>query len=75
MPKIPRDQRPPADELRLVDRRELAELFGVSLTTVDKLRDSEPDFPKPIPISDRRLAWRVSTVAAWLAAREQTTAA
>jgi predicted DNA-binding transcriptional regulator AlpA len=60
------------DPLQLVDRRGLAKRFGVSLTTVDKLRSTESDFPKPIPISDRRLAWRVSTVAAWLAAREKT---
>lgn len=65
---------PPIDELRLIDRRGLAELFGVSLTTIDKLRELERDFPKPIQISAHRLAWRAGTVAAWLAAREQAAA-
>ena len=63
----------PIDPLECVDRMGLAERFRCSLSTIDKLR-AEPDFPKPFALSERRKAWRVLTVAQWLAAREQTSA-
>src|SRR3974390_1300514 len=63
----------PIDPLECVDRLGLAERFRCSLSTIDKLR-TEPDFPKPFALSERRRAWRVKTVAEWLTARERASA-
>ena len=52
----------------LVNKRETAELCGFSISTLDRLV-ARNEFPQPIQLSPRRVAWRRVEVLAWLAKR------
>jgi predicted DNA-binding transcriptional regulator AlpA len=59
---------------RIIDRREAAAILGVGLSTLDKMRENNVDFPKPIRLGERRLGWPASALAAWLARESQQSA-
>lgn len=58
----------PAAEL--VSVQELTDALGLSRTTLHRLRGT-PKFPKPLQLSERRVAFRTSEIRAWLATRER----
>lgn len=53
----------------LLDAREVCRLLGISRTTLWRLRERR-DFPIPIQLSIRRIAWRRDAIDAWLEARD-----
>ena len=55
-------------ESELVNKRQAAELCGFSISTLDRLV-ARKEFPQPIQLSPRRVAWRRAEVLAWLAKR------
>ncbi|MCY4360819.1 MAG: AlpA family phage regulatory protein [Gammaproteobacteria bacterium] len=55
-------------DIQLLSRNEVLTLLSVSKSTLYKLlRDS--GFPKPIHLSDRVRAWKLSEVTDWIEAR------
>jgi len=54
---------------KLIGVKEICEKLGLSRTTIWKLR-SKGIFPKPVRISERRIAWQESTVNDWQASLE-----
>lgn len=56
-------------ELRLVGRRELADLFA--LRDVEGVVGQE-GFPSPIRLNTRVVRWRLSEVLAWVMTRQET---
>ncbi len=42
----------------------------LSPSLVKKAAQSDPDFPKPVQLTKRRVAWRRSDIDAWLLTRE-----
>jgi prophage regulatory protein len=54
---------------KLIGVKEICEKLGLSRTTIWKLR-SKGTFPKPVRISERRIAWTESTVNEWQASLE-----
>ena len=56
---------PPRD---LILRSELLELVPLSVTTIWRL-ERAGQFPRRIPISEKRVAWRRSEIEAWLEQR------
>ena len=49
---------------KLIGVKEICEKLGLSRTTIWKLR-SKGIFPKPVRISERRIAWPESSVDKW----------
>lgn len=47
----------------------MRELLGVGNTTIWELSRHDPDFPKPIKITNRCTAWRADEVHAWINSR------
>lgn len=45
----------------------------LSTALVKRLAQRDPDFPKPVQLSDRRVAWRRSDIDAWLSTRKPST--
>ena len=57
------------DLQRILSRRDVASLLGVSPTTLWRLvRDRH--FPPPMQVSPGRVGWRATTVGTWIDARE-----
>lgn len=56
--------------MKLVDFKQLENKWGITYSR-DHLRRKckAGDFPKPIPISDRRIAWLEDEIVAWLNGR------
>ena len=46
----------PNHPLQLLSKRQLAELLGVNMWTVDRWRKTNPDFPAPVWLSDFNIA-------------------
>ena len=59
-------------EERLLNEREVAELIGVSKSTLRRMVSAN-EFPKPIRIGKRAIRWRKSEVLEWLASRPRAT--
>ena len=59
------EQLPPGD---LILRDELKRLVPLSVTTIWRL-ERTGQFPRRIPISDKRVAWRRSEIERWLKQR------
>lgn len=59
-----------ASDEALLDTREICRLLGISRTTLWRLRQRR-DFPSPIRLSTRRIAWRRDAIDAWLEARDR----
>ena len=53
---------------RLVRIKEVVEILAINRSTFWRLRESG-DFPEPLTISARNVAWRKSTVDAWIDSR------
>ena len=49
---------------KLIGVKEICEKLGLSRTTLWKMR-SRGSFPKPVQISERRIAWTESSVNRW----------
>jgi prophage regulatory protein len=61
-----------ADDNRLIGGRDVRRLTSLSRATLYRLvRDGQ--FPKPVRVAHRRVAWRATDVAAWLETRETVT--
>jgi prophage regulatory protein len=56
--------------MRLIDFKSLGPVKGINYSR-DHLRRKwkAGEFPKPIPVSERRIAWIEAEIDAWLAAR------
>lgn len=52
--------------LRIRDRAQVCQTLGVSASTLDRMVKSGR-FPSPIRIGVRRIGWRETDVAAWVA--------
>lgn len=52
---------------------EILSLTGLSRSTIYELM-RKGQFPRPVNLSARAVAWPESAIAAWLASREQTAA-
>jgi predicted DNA-binding transcriptional regulator AlpA len=61
---------PMSSDLTLLDARAVCQLLGISRATLWRLRQLR-DFPLPIRLSTRRIAWRRDAIGAWLEARER----
>lgn len=53
---------------RFLDRKATTERVSLSGSQIDRL-EKAGKFPKRIPLSERRVAWLLSEVEAWMAAR------
>jgi len=54
-----------AFDLNLVGMKRVRELTSLGKSTIYRLI-SENKFPRPVKITERRVAWRESDLAAWL---------
>lgn len=53
--------------------KDTAVYVGLSPSIVQQKSKQDPDFPKPVQLSDRRVAWRTAELDAWLASRPRST--
>ncbi|MBD1388427.1 AlpA family phage regulatory protein [Neiella sp. HB171785] len=51
---------------KLISKKSLQNFLGVSQPTLDRMR-RKGEFPQPIRLSPKRVAWRQSDVDEWLA--------
>lgn len=51
--------------MRIVRISELTEMLAISKTSLWRLRQSE-DFPTPIQLGPRIIAWKISDIESWL---------
>lgn len=65
------DRSPSVDPLSLIDREGVARLFGISLSTLDRLRRNDSAFPQPIQLGNgmQLLRWRRNDLEQYLANR------
>lgn len=54
----------------LMSLDDIALYLGVSRSTVERIRASDPTFPPPVPLAQRTLRWRPQRVHAWVAQKE-----
>ena len=54
--------------LKVLRKRQLCELLGISTATLDRLR-SRGGFPAPICLSVQSIAWTIESVQAWISTR------
>lgn len=55
---------------RLLRPNDAATKLGISRTTLWRIEQSDPTFPRKIVITPRCVGWRESTLDAWLEAME-----
>ena len=55
--------------MKLLTRKETADLLRLSAPTLWRLRKSDVTFPNPVKISDRRIAFIESEILAWVESR------
>src|SRR6266404_2915650 len=68
--RIPSPPLAPTD--RIVDKSEIVDIVGLSVSTIYRLeRKDPPGFPHRLVLSRQRTGWRLSEVMSWLAGREQ----
>ena len=60
---------PPVD--RLIRRDEALHLTGLSGPSALKRAIAEADFPRPVRLTARSIAWRLSAVLAWIESRPE----
>ena len=60
---------PPVD--RLLRRPEVLHLTGLSGPSALKRAIAEADFPKPVRLTARSIAWRLSSVVEWIGSRPE----
>lgn len=56
---------------RILDRKELAATLGISVPTIDRMKDDGRIGPPSIQISAGRVGWLRSSVERWIASAEQ----
>jgi len=56
--------------IRLLRRPEVETLIGLRRSAIYDLMSRE-EFPRPVRLGARAVAWRESDIAAWIAAREK----
>ncbi len=61
------------ENIRLVRLPELIELIGLGKTSIGVMVKSG-EFPAPLQIGKRAVAWRLADVTAWIASRPSTRA-
>jgi prophage regulatory protein len=75
-PDSARSQTPPPtgamNELKLLDKWKVEEMTSLDITTIYR-KIKAGDFPKPVRLGRRRVAWRESDVAAWQTRLEEGT--
>lgn len=54
--------------LKVLRKRQLCELLGISPATLDRLR-VRGDFPRPIILSVQSIAWTIESIDTWLSTR------
>ena len=52
---------------KLLTAARVAEKIGISVRSVWRLKAEDASFPKPVPLIIRRVLWRESDIAAYLA--------
>lgn len=52
---------------------QMVALTGLGKTTIYRKSQNDPDFPKPVKISDNATGWRAEEVESWIKARERVT--
>ena len=52
---------------------EVCERLGIHKTTLHRWRDTNPDFPKPVRIGARAIAYRTEELEQWLEGRHAQT--
>ena len=57
------------DDTTLLSRKQVIEVTGLSRATIDRMRKDD-DFPQPLQLSPRRVAWRAADVREWVASRK-----
>ena len=57
---------------RLLRRREVEQMVGLSRTSIYRLMDSG-DFPHPIRVGPRAVRWRLRDIEQWMSERPLTT--
>lgn len=57
--------------LRLIRTKQVAEMLGVSVTTLWRLRKHDPDFPAPVVDRERSKKWAHGDVIAYLSRQRQ----
>lgn len=71
-----RSQTPPptraTNELKLLDKWKVEEITSLDITTIYR-KIKVGDFPKPVRVGRRRVAWRESDIAAWQTRLEEGT--
>ena len=53
---------------RFIRVKEVAQMVGLSITSIYALVKKDPNFPKPIRIGERMNVWSRNSVAAWIEA-------
>lgn len=56
------------DENPLLNRKQVAKITGLSPATIDRERKTA-NFPQPLQISARRVAWPASSIREWVKSR------
>ncbi len=56
--------------MKLLDRTEVAEYFGVTKQSIWRWTSTLPDFPKPVMVSPHTPRWLASDLEAYVAARK-----
>jgi predicted DNA-binding transcriptional regulator AlpA len=65
------EQVDPVDPVGLLDKRALMRKLRLSQPSIDRLRKTDPDFPKPIWIAPKSARWRPAEVEAWVETRKR----
>lgn len=60
------------NELKLLDKWKVEEMTSLDITTIYR-KIKAGDFPKPVRVGRRRVAWRESDIAAWQTRLEEGT--
>ena len=55
--------------MKLLTLHEVAEILRLSIPTIWRLRKANTAFPRPVKISDRRIAFVESEILAWVESR------
>ena len=51
---------------RHIKKEDITEKLGISISTLDRIRKNDPDFPEPIRISRRAIRFSEEKVKEWI---------
>jgi predicted DNA-binding transcriptional regulator AlpA len=63
------NERRPPDSLRLLSKKQVADLLAVNPFTIDRWRRTDATFPEPLWVTPTTCRWRRTDIQAWLNAR------